>query len=131
MESMNVSVPGILLAALAFFLVGGLWFSVLFARRWAREAGLSEDQLSSGAVRVFTMAGVMALVVATSMAFFLGEVSIAAGAGIGAVAGLTFAAAPLAMIAAFERRSVALTLIDAGYVVVAFTVAGAIIAAFQ
>ena len=34
-------------AALAFFVVGALWYGVLFSKIWQKAAGLSEEQLKS------------------------------------------------------------------------------------
>lgn len=38
----------IVLAALAFFVVGAIWYGVLFGKAWQRAAGLSDEQLKSG-----------------------------------------------------------------------------------
>ena len=50
---LDISWLGVLLAALATFVVGGLWYSVLFAKVWQREAGVTDEQLKRGTVRVF------------------------------------------------------------------------------
>ncbi len=39
----------IVLATLAFFAVGALWYSVLFGKAWQKAAGLSDEQLGTGA----------------------------------------------------------------------------------
>ncbi len=42
---LNINWLAVLLAALAGFIVGGLWYSVLFAKVWQREAGVTDEQL--------------------------------------------------------------------------------------
>ena len=39
---------GIVVATLAFFAVGAIWYSALFAKAWQREVGLSTEQLTHG-----------------------------------------------------------------------------------
>lgn len=131
MDTSTVSVLAIAAAAASFFLVGGAWYGALLAGPWRRAAGVGEEQLASGAARVFGGAALLAVIIAASLSAFLGDASVGEGTVIGAVAGTTFAAAPLGIIHLFERRPAALTLIDAGYLVVGFTVAGAVIGAVQ
>ena len=38
----------VVLATVAFFAVGAVWYTVLFAKVWKREVGLSDEQLTSG-----------------------------------------------------------------------------------
>ena len=38
----------IVLAPLAFFAVGAIWYTALFCKTWQREVGLSTEQLTSG-----------------------------------------------------------------------------------
>ena len=36
-------------AAASTFILGGLWYSLLFAKPWQRAAGVTDEQLKSGA----------------------------------------------------------------------------------
>lgn len=119
-------------AALSSFVVGGVWYSpILFAKAWQREAGLSDEQVRAGAARAYGGSFVLSLVVAINLAFFLGRnAGVGWGAGAGALAGIGWAAASLAIIFLFERRSLALIVIDGGYLAVAYTAMGAIIGAW-
>ena len=128
---LDINWLGVLLAALATFAVGGLWYSVLFAKAWQREAGVTDEQLKNGTVRVFVGSFLLALVMAVVLAAFIGD----AGAGFGTLAGLAagvaWVAAALGINYLFERRSLTLFAINASYSVVAFTAMGAIIGALQ
>ena len=126
----EINIWAVLAAAVATFLIGGLWYSpMLFARVWQREAGLSEERLRNGnPALVFGLAFVLALIAAFVFAMFLGprpQLAFAVGAGF--AAGLAWVAASLGIIYLFERRSLALFLINGGYVTLAFTAIGAIL----
>lgn len=128
---LNINWLAVLLAALASFIVGGLWYSVLFAKVWQREAGVTDEQLKHGTVRVFVGSFLLAAVMAVVLAVFIGS----GGAGFGALAGLAtgaaWVAAALGVNYLFERRSLTLFAINASYNIVTFTAMGAIIGAMQ
>jgi hypothetical protein len=130
----EVNIWAVLAAAVATFLIGGLWYSpVLFARVWQREAGLSEERLRNGNPGlIFGLAFVLAMLAAFVFAMFLGpkpQLAFAVGAGFSA--GLAWVAASLGIIYLFERRSLRLFLINGGYVTLAFTAIGAILGAWH
>lgn len=128
---LNINWLAVLLAALASFIVGGLWYSVLFAKIWQREAGVTDEQLKHGTVRVFVGSFLLAAVMAVVLAAFIGH----GGAGFGALAGLAtgaaWVAAALGVNYLFERRSLTLFAINASYNIVTFIAMGAIIGAMQ
>jgi hypothetical protein len=118
-------------AALATFLVGGLWYSpVLFERPWRAAVGPME---TGNQPRIFGLSFVAALIGAVNLAFFLSgpETTVAFGALAGALVGLGWLATGMATTYLFERRPLRLWLIDAGYHAVTFTLMGAIIGAWR
>jgi hypothetical protein len=119
------------LAALAAFVVGGLWYSLLFAKPWQRAAGVTDEQLRTGAPRIFIGSFLLAVVMAASLAAFIGDGGLLFGTLAGLAAGLTWVAAAFGITYLFERRSIALWAINAGYHVVTFTAMGAIIGGLQ
>ena len=121
----------IALAALSSFVIGGLWYSVLFARPWQRAAGVTDDQLAHGTARVFIGSAVLAIVMAISLAAFIGSNGVGFGLFAGFATGLTFVAAAFGVNYLFERRSPVLFAINGSYNVLSFTVMGAIIGALQ
>jgi hypothetical protein len=128
---LDINWLGVLLAALATFVVGGLWYSVLFAKVWQREAGVTDEQLKRGTVRVFVGSFLLALVMAVVLAAFIGDGGAGFGMLAGLAAGVAWVAAALGINYLFERRSLTLFAINASYNVVAFTAMGAIIGALQ
>ena len=119
------------LAAISSFVIGGLWYSLLFARPWQRAAGVTDDQLKTGTARVFLGSLILALVMALSLAAFIGSNGLAFGVFAGFAAGATFVAAAIGVNYLFERRSPVLFAINGSYNVVSFTTMGAIIGALQ
>lgn len=118
-------------AAASTFVLGGLWYSLLFAKPWQRAAGVTDEQLKSGAPRIFIGSALIAIVMAVSLAAFIGGAGVGFGLFAGLASGLTFVAAAFGINYLFERRSLKLWAINAGYNVIAFTVMGVIIGALQ
>jgi hypothetical protein len=128
---LSINWLAVLLAALSAFVIGGLWYSLLFAKPWQRAAGVTDEQLKSGAVRIFVGSFLIAVVMAASLAAFIGKGGAVFGLLAGLAAGITWVAAAVGINYLFERRSVRLFLINAGYNVLSFGMMGLIIGAMQ
>ena len=125
----------VLVAALSTFLVGGLWYSpVLFGKVWMRANGFTEQQVQSfNKARAFGGAFILALVMSANLAMFLADpkTTLMWGITAGALAGVGWAAAGLAVVALFENRSWPYILVNCGYLIVAFVLMGAILGAWR
>ena len=112
---MELNWLAILAAAASAFLLGGLWYSVLFAKPWQKAAGLSDE-----AIR------------ASNPLVFLGpEINLATGALYGFTAGLCWVTASLGITYLFERKPLILFLINGGYQTLQYTLIGAILGAWR
>ena len=131
----KVNVWAILVAALANFAIGGLWYSpALFGKAWMRANGFTDEDLKRGSPAViFGLALVFALVMAGNLAAFLAgpDTDLVWGLTAGVLAGLGWAALGLATVALFERRSWSYILINGGYLTVSFAAMGAILGAWR
>ncbi|MEN0062222.1 MAG: DUF1761 domain-containing protein [Myxococcota bacterium] len=118
-----------LVAALATFAVGGLWYSpLLFGGRWMTYLDLSEAELGQNPGRVFGGAFVLQLVMALNLAAFLGpKPSLAFATGASFAAGFGWVALGMGVTYLFERRPLGLWLINGGYHMVSFVVMGLIL----
>ncbi len=119
------------IAAVASFLLGGLWYSpAMFGKAWQREAGLTDEQIKSGNMaKIFGLSLVLALLAAWNFANFLGpRPSLALGIGAGASAGLLWVGASFGINYLFERKSFKLFAINAGYHTLQFTIFGLVLA---
>lgn len=130
----SLNVWAILVATVASFVIGALWYSpLLFGKAWQRLAGLSDEQLAAGSpARIFGIAFLFQLVAALVLAPFLGpDATLSFGAMAGFMAGLGWAATMMGTVQLFERRPMSLWAINAGYAMVALTVMGAIIGGWR
>lgn len=128
MENLYINHLAVIVCALANLALGALWYSpALFYRAWARETGLTEDQLSkSNPAKTYGLAFLFALLISYNLAFFLGDADTtpAWGAMAGFLAGFGFSALSFAIIALFEQRSWKYILINGGFITVYFTLIG-------
>ena len=124
----------VLAAALSTFLIGGLWYSpALFGKAWMRENGFTEESMKgANMVRIFGLAFLLGVVAAINLTMFMGpENNPAMGALWGFLAGFGWVATFVGTHYLFERRSLRLFLINAGYSIVALTIMGIILAAWK
>ncbi|MDZ4692827.1 DUF1761 domain-containing protein [Terricaulis sp.] len=118
-------------AALSSFLLGGVWYSALFAKPWQTAAGLSDAQIKAGNMPlIFGGSFVLSLIASASFAVFLGpDVDAATGAMYGFTAGLCWVTASFGINYLFERKNLTLLLINGGYHTLQFTLIGLILGA--
>jgi hypothetical protein len=125
------NILAVIAAALATFVLGGLWYSpALFGKAWQREAGVTDEQMrTSNKALIFGLAFVLSLIAAFVFAMFLGpRPPVSLGLGAGFSAGLCWVAASFGISYLFEQRSLKLWLINAGYHTLQFTIIGLVLA---
>lgn len=129
MDPSSLNWFAILVAALISFVIGGLWYSpLLFGKAWMQEMGFSESDTQGNMGKIFGLTFVLALVIAINLAAFLGpEATLAWGLAAGALAGIGWVATAIGILYLFERRSLRLYMINAGYHAVTFTLMGGIL----
>ena len=129
----NISVVGIILAALAFFFIGGAWYTFLFGKQWRAEMGVSEEEAANQnpSPMIFAWSILVSLVIAFTLAKLIGETSVEYGLKVGAGVGAGVGAAILAQNYVYEQKSIRFWLINAGYTILGLAVMGVIIGAFQ
>ena len=129
----NVSLVGIIVAALAFFVLGGVWYTVLFGKLWRAEMGISEEEAAGMSPNpvMFVWSVLVAVVIAITLAKLIGETSVEHGFKVGLGVGAGIGAAILAQNYVYESRSVRFFAINAGYVITGLAAMGTIIGAFQ
>jgi hypothetical protein len=112
--------------------IGGLWYGPLFGKIWMRLSGHQPGAPGNNSTALtFGLTPVLNLIIATSLALFIGGGNWQFGLFAGLAAGLTFVAMALGVIYLFESRPLGLWLVNAGYQVVVFTVMGTIIGAWH
>ncbi len=130
----SVNWLAVLVAALSSFVLGGLWYSpFLFAKAWMKENGFTEEYLKKANMAlVFGLTFVLSFIIAVNLAFFLGnESTLTQGMLYGGLAGFGWVSMALGTIYLFERKTMKLWLIHAGYVTLQFVIMGAILGAWH
>ena len=122
----------VVISAFSAFFVGGIWYGPLFGRAWMKCWGFTEEDLASRNMpMVFGVSLLLSFIAAVNLEMFIGaEADLAFGVFAGFAAGLGWVAAFLGILYLFEKRSLTLFLINAGYSVVALTLMGAILGAW-
>ncbi len=130
MDLSTLNYFAIFVAALSTFLIGGLWYSpILFAKSWMVENGFSEEELKGANMgKIFGLSFILQLIIAFNLAAFLGgEQDLAWGLMAGALAGIGWVATSFGVTYLFERKSMKLFMINAGYHIVSFIIMGGIL----
>ena len=122
----------VIVAAVATFALGALWYGPLLGRPWMEASGMTEEKIGSASmVRTYGTAFVLQLLTAFGLALFIGsDATLAFGVFAGFMAGALFVATAVGVVSLFEQRPFALWSIDAGYQILAFTLMGAILGAW-
>ena len=122
----------IVVAALVPFAVGGLWYGPLFQKPWMALTGITKETPGQNSMPlVMGMSFVLNLVIATSLALFIGGGTWQFGLFAGFMAGFTFVGMAFGIVYLFESRPLKLWFINAGYQTVVFTAMGAILGAWH
>jgi hypothetical protein len=120
-------------AALSGLVLGSVWYGALFGNAWLKAAGLTREHAMGGnKALMFGGTFVLSLIAAATFAMFLGpDVNAMTGTLYGLCAGLCWVAASYGISYLFERRPLALWLINGGYHTVQFTLIGLILGAWR
>lgn len=126
----NISWLAVVAAAVAGFVIGGIWYGPLFGKPWQRESGLSDDAVKNANMpMIFGTTFVLNLFAAFILGHVLatyGNPPLATAIMIAGGVGLGFVATSIGVNYLFSRKSLKLFAIDAGYWVVIYSVMGAI-----
>ncbi len=129
----TVNVWAVLVAAVAYFAIGAVWYMVL-SKPWMAAVGTTRADVERGSNPVlFAVTFLFEAVAVFTLAVLLGNTMLAGiggGATVGALVGIGIWFALMSVTFVYESRKPALFLIDGGYHVLALTVAGAILGAW-
>jgi len=116
------------LGTLAFFLVGALWYGVLFGRIWQREAGLSQPPQGAAMARIMLLTLLCEFIVVAMLAHLIARTQPPPHVRLMMAEG--FAGAIMIPAVALnylhQRRSLVLFLIDAGHLLAGMAAVGAV-----
>ena len=136
MEFHHVNFLAVGSAAIAAWIIGALWYSpLLFGKVWQKELGKSdEDFKEQNLVKIFGLSFVFMFIMGLGLALILAHMdgpSWKYGMHMGAMIGCFVVASSIAINYLYQRQSLKLWLIDAGYQLIFMTIMGIIIGAWR
>ena len=127
----NLNWLAVFVAALSTFLIGGIWYAV-FEKSWMASNHFSREDLKSRKMSlVFGVSFFLSFIMSLNLAMFIGKENMVFGTIAGFMAGFGWVALAIGIISLFENRPLKYVLINGGYMVVAFTLMGAILGAWK
>jgi len=140
MELSAINWFAVIVATLAGFPLGFIWYGPLFGKPWMSSVGLSEEKIQhhSNMAKIFSVALVFQFVMAFCMAMFFYSdpasadlVNASSGAFYGFLTGFGWVTMAVGVNAMFEQRSFAYVGIVGGYWIVVFTLMGLILGGWK
>jgi hypothetical protein len=133
-----INVWAVLVASLAFWALGALWYSpVLFSKRWQKEVGFKEEDIKkTNMALVFGTSFVLMLLMVWALNFVINshkpeDVSLLKGLHYGAFTGFFFSMLTIGINYLYQRRSIVLWLIDGFYMILGLGIAGMILGGWR
>lgn len=132
-ELSNLNWLHILVAAIAYFAIGAVWYSALFQKSWIRYHNIdtSNPDAKKGAGLIFLIGFIWTLVMVAALAILIGKMSltggIISGIKLGLTTGVCFSALAISMTYLYLKKPLGLHLIDGLYHVVGQIVAAIIL----
>ena len=130
----EINWSAVLLGALAFFLVGAIWYGVLFSKAWQKAAGMSDEKIQSGNMAlIFGLTFLAEVVISLTLWHGIAR----SGASDRAVMMMAVGFGATIMVPAiginylYLRKTLAHFLIDAGHFIVGMTAMGGVFLLFR
>ena len=130
--SFSVNLLAVLVAAIAAFAFGAVWYTAL-SKQWLAALGKTREQLNVG-FTPFIWSVVVELVMAFVLAVLIGNlpggITITTGLTVGLLAWVGFVATTLILNHRYEGLSWSLTILDSGHLLGVLLIQGAVIGVF-
>ncbi len=127
----NLNWLAVICAALSTFMIGGIWYAV-FEKPWMAANNFTKEQLLKRKMPVvFGLSLLFSIFMSINLALFIGQEDMVYGIIAGFMTGFGWVFFAIGIIALFENKPLSYVLINGGYMIVSFTVMGAILAAWN
>jgi hypothetical protein len=122
----------VLVASIAYFAVGAIWYSFLFRNTWIKASGVSmnDPNAKSGVAGIMFTSFIMMVIATIGLALFISKIAPITwmtGLKVGLVVGICFCATAISNSYLYEKRPLALHLVNNLYNIIGCVVAGIII----
>ena len=134
MDLTQINYWAVLVAAVASFIIGSLWYtSLLFGNTWMKETGMTKEKARQANMPLLLGTSfIINLIMALLLAAFIGpDSNLAFGVVAGVLVGTGWVAFSTGIQYMFEQKSFKLFLINGGYQTVTFIVMGGIVGAWK
>ena len=123
----------VLVAALAYFFLGAIWYSALFRNAWIKATGadMNDPNARKGFASILIGSFVTIVITCIGLALIITKITSSGwmtGCKIGLIGGICFSAATICNSYLYEKRPIALSAINSLYNIVGCVIAGIIIA---
>lgn len=124
----------VLAGAAAFFMVGAIWYGVIFGKAWQRAAGLADDEVQSGNMAViFGLTFLFEMLIAMVLWHLIARTNPAPHVvmmmAVGFAIGVMIPAVGINYL--YQRKSLALFVIDAGHFLLGMAAMGGVFVLFR
>ncbi len=132
MDFANVNTIAVIVAAVAGFAVGAVWYALLFSKPWLAAVGFTEADVKQGRSALpFVFSAIALLIMAWVLSSIVAPADgIGRGILVGLILWLGFTATTTVVNYAYAARKPALMAIDVGHWLAVAVATGAIIGAF-
>ncbi|MEO7923795.1 MAG: DUF1761 domain-containing protein [Chitinophagaceae bacterium] len=126
----------IAVAAVAYFALGGLWYSALFGKIWIKATGIDMNRpdAKKGAGGIMALTLILEFVICFALAILAYRMvlqnGVMSGIKLGLLTGICFSAIVIMISYLYQGKPRVLTLIDAGYHIFGNIIAAVIICAW-
>ena len=138
MDLGNINYIAVLVAAIASFAFGALWYgNALFGKSWQKELGFTDEYLKEGNMgKIFGSSFLLMLLMSFGMGMlvqghYTEEVNWLGGLYHGLYVGALFVATGYGINMLYQRKTLKLWAIDSGYQVIILAIMGAILGAWH
>jgi hypothetical protein len=130
-----VNYPAVVVAALANYLIGAIWYAAIFRRPWQRLSGMSQMKLTAVGVILALVGAVLTSYILAHLIVFAGAYMRLSGVRVGLTTGffnwLGFVAPVTLGVVIYEKKSWKLWLLNNGYWLLSLLVMGIILSAWK
>jgi hypothetical protein len=128
----NLNWLAIIVAGLAYFALGAIWYSFLFKNAWIKSSGVNvnDPNMKKGIAQTMLASLVLMIIASIGIAVLLSKIvstSWMSGAKAGLLVGVCFSATGICISYLYEKRPWMLHFINAGYNVAGCVIAGVIL----
>ncbi len=125
-----------LIAAVAAFLLGFLWYTALFGKAWQKETGVTDEQAQSGMGITHGGAFLMMIVIAFGINIIVNlhapeDQTFVHGGFHGLLTAVFYAIPAMVIHYLYQKKSFKLILIDGGYLILFFALMGGVLGALS